>query len=354
MYIRQIADPIQWNAALFDLPAPHVLQTWEWGAFKAKYGWTPIRLLFEEDGRARAAALTLQRRWPRLPLSIMYVPKGPAMDFDDVVLLDRVLAELEALARRRRAIFLKIDPDVKADTPQGEAVVAALRRRGWRASAEQIQFRNTMTLDLTPSEDELLAAMKSKTRYNIRLAGRKGVVARPGGADDLPRIYGMYAETAARDDFIIRPFDYYRDAWGDFVVAGLAQPFVAEFEGELLAALILFRFGRTAWYMYGASSNRQRNRMPNHLLQWEAMRWARREGCTLYDFWGAPDEMDESDPMWGVYRFKAGFGGRLVRHIGAYDYPVSRPLYWFYTVAMPRYLERLRARHRRGREREGG
>jgi lipid II:glycine glycyltransferase (peptidoglycan interpeptide bridge formation enzyme) len=89
--------------------------------------------------------------------------------------------------------------------------------------------------------------------------------------------------------------------------------------------------------------------MPNHLLQWEAIRWARTEGCTSYDFWGAPDNMDESDPMWGVYRFKAGFGGRFVRHIGAYDFPVSRLLYWFYSVAMPRYLDRLRARHRRAR-----
>ncbi len=347
MQILHIADPTQWNAALLTLPAPHVLQTWEWGAFKAKYGWTPCHILFEENGRACAAALTLQRRWPRLPLSVMYVPKGPVLDFDDAALLDRVLGELEALARRRRAIFVKIDPDVEADTPQGRAVVGALRRRGWRASAEHIQFRNTMTLDLTPDEDALLSAMKSKTRYNIRLAGRKDVVVRPGGPDDLPPIYEMYAETAARDDFIIRPLDYYRDAWGDFVAAGLAQPFVARFEGEFLAALILFRFGRTAWYMYGASSGRHRNHMPNHLLQWEAIRWARAQGCTHYDFWGAPDELDGADPMWGVYRFKAGFGGRFVRHIGAYDYPVSRPVYWLYTVVMPRYLDRLRARHHR-------
>ena len=354
MCIRQVTDPTEWNAALLRLPTLHVLQTWEWGAFKGKHGWTPTRLLFEQNGHIRAAALALQRRWPRLPLSVMYVPKGPTLDFNDAALFDRVLAELEALARQRRAIFVKIDPDVASDTPQGEAVVAALRRRGWRAPAEQIQFRNTMTLDLTLSEDALLAATKSKTRYNIRLAGRKGVVARPVDPDDLPRIYDLYAETAARDDFIIRPFDYYRGAWGDFVAAGLAQPFVAEFEGELLAALILFRFGRTAWYMYGASSNRHRNRMPNHLLQWEAIRWARTEGCTLYDFWGAPDQVNEADPMWGVYRFKAGFGGRLVRHIGAYDYPVLRLLYWLYTVAMPRYLDRLRARHRLARAGDAG
>lgn len=347
MFAHPVTDPTQWNAALLELPAPHVLQTWEWGAFKAKYGWTPTRLLFEEDGCVRAAASVLQRRWPRLPLSVMYVPKGPILNFDDPALLDRVLGELEALARRRRVIFIKVDPDVDAGSSQGQAVVAALQRRGWRASAEQIQFRNTMTLDLTADDATLLDRMKSKTRYNIRLARRKGVVVRPGGPEDLPCIYHMYAQTAARDDFIIRPFDYYRDAWGDFVAAGLAQPLVAEFEGEPLAALILFRFGRTAWYFYGASSNRHRNRMPNHLLQWEAMRWARAQGCTLYDLWGAPDELDESDPMWGVYRFKASFGGCFARRIGAYDYPISRSRYWFYTVVMPRYLAHLRVRHRR-------
>lgn len=351
MPIQQVTDPIQWNTALTALPTPHVLQTWEWGAFKAKYGWTPTRLLFEENGHIHAAASVLQRRWPRLHLSVMYVPKGPTLNFGNAALLEHTLAELEALARRRRAISIKIDSDVESDTQQGRAVVAALRRRGWRASSEQIQFRNTVTLDLTSEEKALLAAMKSKTRYNIRLAGRKGIIVRPGGPDDMPLIYEMYAQTALRDDFIIRPFDYYCDAWGDFVTAGLAQPFVAEFKGEPLAALILFRFGHTAWYMYGASSNRHRNWMPNHLLQWEAIRWAMAQGCTLYDFWGAPDELDESDPMWGVYRFKTGFGGRFVRHIGAYDYPVSRPLYWIYTLAMPHYLDYLRARHRRASRR---
>lgn len=345
MRILPITTPSEWNAALLRLPSPHVLQTWEWGAFKAKYGWSPTRLLFEENGRVRAAASVLQRRWPRLPLSVIYVPQGPVLDFDDADLLDSVLAELEALARRRRSIFVKIDPGVEADTPQGEAVVAALRHRGWRLSAEQIQFRNTMTLDLRPDEETLLMNMKSKTRYNIRLAGRKGLLVRPGDLDDLPSIYHTYAQTAARDEFIIRPLDYYHDAWGEFIAAGLAQPFVAEFEGEFLAALILFHFGRAAWYMYGASSDKHRNLMPNHRLQWEAMRWAKAQGCTLYDFWGAPDELDKSDPMWGVYRFKQGFGGRFVPHIGAYDYPVSPLLYRFYTIIMPRYLDFLRSRH---------
>ena len=120
---------------------------------------------------------------------------------------------------------------------------------------------------------------------------------------------------------------------------------MAEVDGEVVAGLILFVFGPSAWYMVGASSDRQRQFMPNHLLQWEAIRLAISLGCTVYDLWGAPDTLDEADPMWGVWRFKEGLGARFAPHIGAWDYPVSKPLYWLYTTAMPRVLETMRRRH---------
>jgi len=250
---------------------------------------------------------------------------------------------LQDVACQEGAIFIKVDPDVAADD---EVVVRCLASRGWRLSSEQIQFRNTILLDLSASEDDLLAAMKSKTRYNIRLAQRKGVEILSGSLDDLPLLYVMYAETSRRAGFVIRPYDYYEDAWGWFMGEGLAQILLARFEGEPLAGVVIFRFGDTAWYMYGASTDRHRNLMPTYLLQWEAIRWAKAHGCTTYDMWGAPDVPEESDPMWGVYRFKAGFGGQFVQHIGAYDYPASSRLYWLYTILMPRYLDFLRARHK--------
>jgi lipid II:glycine glycyltransferase (peptidoglycan interpeptide bridge formation enzyme) len=270
----------------------------------------------------------------------MYVPKGPALDYADPQLLQRVLADLEHHARRQRAILLKIDPDT--DSSQ---VSEALGDRGWRYSSEQIQFRNTALLDLTPSEDGLLAAMKSKTRYNIRLAARKGVVVRAGAGRDLPSFYEMYAETGHRDGFLIRPFDYYCDVWQTFLDAGLAHVLLAEVEGETVAGVILFRFEDRAWFMYGASTAQHRNRMPNYALQWEAIRWAKSVGCTVYDMWGAPDTLDERDRLWGVWRFKEGLGAQFAPHIGAYDYPASRPLYWAYQVALPRYLAYLRRQH---------
>jgi len=342
--VIEITERDLWNKALLKLPCDHVLQSYEWGQFKAQYAWEPLRLLFEEDGLVRAAASILRRKFPYLPLCIMYVPKGPALDYGDDELLQRVLSTLEDVARRYHAVFIKIDPDVclEDSSHPSAQVTTTLESRGWRPSSEQIQFRNTILTDLTREEDELLKAMKSKTRYNVHLAERRGVKVRLGGLADLPLFYEMYVETSSRDQFIIRPFVYYRDAWKTFVEANLAQLFIAEYEGQFLAGLILFRFGEKVWYMYGASRALHRNLMPNHLLQWEAMRWAKAQGCTVYDSWGAPDVQDESDPLWGVHRFKEGFGGQLARHIGAYDYPASRLLHRFYAVAVPRYLEVLR------------
>ena len=220
-----------------------------------------------------------------------------------------------------------------------------LIRRGWRFSTEQIQFRNTVIIDLKPDLDDLLAAMKSKWRYNIRLAKRRGVTVRPGTPADVAGFYGMYAETARRDGFLIRPRAYYEDVWLRFLETDQAELWLASVEDEPVAGLMLFVFAGTAWYMYGASTGQHRHLMPNHLLQWTALCQAKARGCSRYDMWGAPDVFDESDSMWGVYRFKQGFGGQVVQGLGAFDYPVQPALYGTFMVAMPKartWLRRLK------------
>jgi len=337
----------EWDRALVELPAPHLLQTWEWGAFKSRHGWQATRYLWVDRGTEPplAAASVLTRRVGPLPVAVMYVPKGPVLDYTNRDHLGLVLDHLEALARQTRAAFIKIDPDVVPDTDAGQVLLDTLRWRGWQSSDEEIQFRNTVLLELTPSLDDLLMNMKSKWRYNVRLARRKGVTVRPGSRDDLSLLYDIYADTADRGEFVIRPESYYQDAWGSFIEAGLAQPLIAEVEEEPVAMLIVYRFDERAYYIYGGSRTIHRDKMPNNLLQWEAIKWAKERGCTVYDMWGAPDELDESDPMWGVYRFKKGFGGRFVEHIGAWDYAPSRPIYWLYTVIMPHVLASMRWLH---------
>jgi lipid II:glycine glycyltransferase (peptidoglycan interpeptide bridge formation enzyme) len=354
--VTHATDRTAWDEALAMLPHPHILQTWDWGDFKSRWGWQVTRLQFAQDGQPVAAAQVLRRKLVRTPLSVTYVPKGPAMDYADTGLMGHVLAALEGQARQERSLFVKIDRDVQLGigpvesppSPQAAAVLDVLSCRGWISSKEQIQFKNTVVVDLTPDEGALLARMKPKTRYNIRLAERRGVEIRHGDESGLEVFYRLYHHTAQRDGFLIRPAAYYLDVWTQFLRAGRAHLLLADVEGELTAGLMLFHFGRTAWYMYGASSNRHRKLMPNHLLQWQAMRLAKELACTRYDMWGAPDHFSEQDSMWGVYRFKVGFGGETIRGLGAYDYPSSRWLYWAYATAMPRVLALMRRRHQTG------
>ena len=214
---------------------------------------------------------------------------------------------------------------------------------GWRYSNEQIQFANTVMLDLSATEDELLARMKPKTRYNVRLAERKGVKVRQGSAHDLDLLYQLYAETSVRDGFVIRSIDYYHTLWNTFLKAGMVDILIAEVDEQPIAALILFKFQRKAWFLYGMSREMHRDKMPNYLLQWEAIRQSKRAGCHTYDLWGAPYQFVESDPLWGVYRFKDGLGGQVVRHIGAWDLPVRMTGYRLFTQLLPRVLAVMRS-----------
>ena len=363
----------EWNTLVSRLSSAHLLQSWEWAGVKAAYGWKPMPVFWPNtNGGADAAAMVLKRqvlsRGFAARLCILYIPKGPLLASSDASLTARVLDELQGFARKQGAILLKVDPDVvlglgvpgEADAQElgiGGAFRDDLTRRGWRLSGDQIQFKNTVMIDLEPSESELLERMKQKTRYNVRLAERKGVVVRSGTLQDLELLYRMYAETSVRDAFVIRDGAYYRLVWETFMKqpAGSAQPgaepLIAEVDGEPVAAIFLFYFAKRAYYLYGMSRELHRDRMPNYLLQWEAMKRAKARGCSIYDLWGAPDEFKEGDSMWGVFRFKEGLGGQVMRTLGAWDYPASPIWYQTYTQIVPRILDIMRARGRARTER---
>jgi lipid II:glycine glycyltransferase (peptidoglycan interpeptide bridge formation enzyme) len=152
----------------------------------------------------------------------------------------------------------------------------------------------------------------------------------------------MYAHTSVRDDFLIRSKNYYQEVWEQFFTAGLAEPLIAEVEGAPVGAVVIFRFGGRAWYIHGMSLDEHREKMFNYRLQWEAMLHSKEAGCREYDMWGAPDEFNEDGRLWGVYRFKDGFGGKIVRTLGAWDYPVKPFLYKSYTQILPRILGWMR------------
>jgi lipid II:glycine glycyltransferase (peptidoglycan interpeptide bridge formation enzyme) len=148
----------------------------------------------------------------------------------------------------------------------------------------------------------------------------------------------MYAQTAARDGFIIREEEYYLRVWAKFMQRGMAIPLIAEVDKQTVAGLVLFIFGKSAWYLYGMSTQIHRDKMPNYLLQWVAMQKAKAAGCERYDLWGAPDIFDESDSMYGVFRFKDGLGGEVLRTSGAWDFVVQPFYYFLYQQVLPKIL----------------
>jgi peptidoglycan pentaglycine glycine transferase (the first glycine) len=358
--------PQSWNELISYLPLAHLLQTWEWSQVKAKYGWQAMPFIWQgEMGEPVAAAMVLKRVIPvggfGKKMCVLYVPKGPLIDWDDAALRIRVMDDLHAFAKRQGAIFIKIDPDVALGTgvPGGEqavefaggqAVRSELEHRGWKFSQDQIQFRNTVLVDLTSPEDELLRRMKQKTRYNIRLAQKKGVTVRAGTLDDLPLLFHMYAETSVRDGFLIREEGYYQTVWRSFMGSSVSpvslQPFaehlIAEVDGEPVGAVSLFYFAGQAIYLFGMYREIHREKMPNYLLQWEAMQRAKTLGCRIYNLWGAPDEFNTSDGLWGVFRFKEGLGGYVSRTIGAWDYTPNPLLYKLYTEVLPHIMDIMR------------
>lgn len=307
-------DREAWNAFVAGSPYGHILQSWEWGEVKSRSGWEVVRLTVGEPGRIRAAAQVLVRRLPAGFGRLAYVPRGPVLDYGDPELLRVMMRALGDIADQYRVISLKIEPEVV----EPSTVSTELSRLGL-ASAPPVQMRSTIWVDLTPNEDQILARQKQKTRYNTRLAARKGVSVLAGGVEDIPAWYGMYRLTAERDGFSIHGEEYYRTIFEILGPRDMARLLLAYHEGELLAGIIVFMFGSKAQYMYGASSNHKRNLMAPYLVQWEGMRWARARAATVYDLWGIPDVLEESEDLWGVYRYKRGYGGEIVRYIGAFD-----------------------------------
>jgi len=365
-----------WNQTLGSFSESHLLQSSQWAEVKTRFGWQPFYLVWdqsgndlefkvhsEEESRGKntvAAALILERKAFR-GLSVMYVPKGPILqDWSDDQLRQRVLSDLENFAKESGAVHIKIDPDIvigrgvpgevdEEPVPQGKLIEGEFSARGWLFSSDQIQYRNTFLIDLRQEEDQLMNRMKSKTRYNIRLASRKGITIRYGEDADLEYLYNMYADTSLRGGFTIRGEEYYNYLWQTFLgedldseIDAIAQPIIAEFDGKPVAAAVMFRFGGRAWYLHGMSLPEHSDKMATYLIQWEGMRWAKENGCVSYDMWGAPDQFNSDDSMWGVYRFKRGFGGEVTRTIGAWDFPVKPILYQAYTRVLPVLLNGMR------------
>lgn len=319
----------------------HVLQTWGWGELKSKTGWKPWRLALEDRGEIVAAISILERKIPVVGIPIFYASRGPVLDWTDHELFDALLLEIKKLAKKRGAVFLKIDPDIPSADQDLEDY---LKSRGFRSAEtgkgfEGVQPKYVFRLDISPDEETLMAQMHQKTRYNVKLATKKGVVIRVGTKEDLPAFYRVLKETTERDKFLVRAYSYFEDMYDELHAAGMAELFIAEYEGQIIAGTLALIIGEKAWYLYGASSNSHRNVMPNYLIQWEMIRWAKAKGCTLYDFRGVPGHLTEDNPLYGLYRFKKGFNGEYTEFIGEWDLVYRPVVYFLWNTLEPVYSD---------------
>ncbi|AEE16799.1 lipid II:glycine glycyltransferase FemX [Treponema brennaborense] len=324
------------------------LQSSFWADFKAAHGWRAFRFACSKPLRFDASVLI---RTFRVPLagcvSVAYVPMGidlpnsviPVPDPAEYAQLLKDFAHALKPSLPRHTLCMRFDPPIDLFSPaERDAYAAALTAaRSCRKALQDIQPPDTVLLNLSHTEDELLENMKPKWRYNIRLAQKKGVAVRVGTPDDIDIFYDLYKTTAERDGIAIHAKTYYRDllerSGGDDIRVTL---YIASHEDTPLAAIITLFSSREAVYLYGASSNEKRNLMPAYLLQWTAVCDAKKYGAAFYDFYGMPPTDDESHPMHGLYRFKTGFGGTIVHRPGSIDVPLSG-LYGAYACA-----ERLR------------
>jgi len=369
----RVADAEEHLAFLATQPSASFLQTPAWGRVKAE--WRHESVVWERGGEVVGAALVLYRQLPKVRRYLAYLPEGPVIDWADDDLaawLDPLVAHL----KRQGAFGVRMGPPVvtrrwdaaavKAgiaddavhrlgDLPPtergrtGAAVVSQLHELGWRLqgseggfAAGQPRYNFHLPLveaDGTPrTEAQVLAGMNQLWRRNIKKADKAGVTVTRGDLGDLDRFHALYVHTAERDGFTPRPLSYFR-VMGEALSAedpDRFQVWLAEHEGDLVAATIAIRVGTHAWYSYGASSTEKREVRGSNAVQWAMVRHALAAGARVYDLRGITDTLTSGDPHLGLIQFKVGTGGEAVEYAGEWDLPINRVLYAAFDTYMKR------------------
>jgi len=330
--IQEITDREQWNSFLISQPRGHLLQSYEWGELNKYLGGRIYRLGALENGRMVGAILLTVAPVP-VPVPIpgfhpnwLYCSRGPTVERFDSPALPALIEHVQPIARREHAIVLRLEPNIADDDPDMDKWIAAYRALGFQTNPISVHGRRSWVLDIRPSAEQLLANFKMTWRQNVRTAERKGVTIRKAESEaDFDAYYDLLKVTSERDAFFIHSKDYHKEILRQFASKGDAILYLAEHEGEALAAKMLIRFGDWCWDMFGATSNNKRNLKAAYLLQYRCISWAQEQGCSYFDFRTIPEVLEPGEEMWGVYEYKKGFGGFSRLNIPTQEY-VYRPL----------------------------
>lgn len=315
--IREIDDK---NKEQFNKLALHPLQSWEWGEFRKKTGIEVVRLgRHKEDKLIETAQITIHQI-PFTKYTIGYFPKGNAPS-------QEMIKALTELGKKYNCIFIKLEPNIQKD-------IKILRYEDIKTSPHPLFTKYTFQLDLTKSEEELLKNMYSKTRYNIRVAEKHGVMVKQDDSNKAFETYlALMQETTKRQKYFAHTEHYHRLMWETLEPSGIAHLLEADYQGQTLVSWVVFLFNGILYYPYGASSNLYRNVMASNLMMWEVIKWGKKNGAKLFDMWGAlgPDPNPE-DSWYGFHRFKQGYGVKHIEFIGSYDLVINRNLYMIYNL----------------------
>ena len=319
----------EYEAFVQSHPKGNFAQSYLWGKQKPMWQWDAIAVR-GEDGAIRGSLAVMTRKVPGIGRTLMYGCRGPVCDLDDRETFSQLLDGAKVLAKKYKSYVIKIDPDVPSSNT---AFSSMLQSFGFRAKErgknfEAIQPRYVFRLNVEgKTEEELLANFHQKWRYNIRLAERKGVTVRICGKEMVPAFSDLMLTTGVRDGFVTRKPEYFAamlDNLGEH-----ARLYMAFDPNDTpIAGTLAIHYGDKVWYLYGASSNEHRNLMPNYLLQWRMIQWAVETNCRIYDFRGVSGDVSEDNPLYGLFRFKQGFGGDFTEFVGEMDLVLSPVIYW--------------------------
>lgn len=294
----------------------HFMQTSAWADLKTQFGWKHLGFYFVQDGETKIGAFSVLIK-QKLGIKILYVPRGPVCDYNNTDHVQTCLAEIKKLAQQHKAFFIRISPKLLEPTP----IIDMLKKQQFILSNKQLQTKETIRIDLTKETETLLASFHEKTRYNIRLAGKKGVTVTPLKTPaELDRYYAIMQSMAVRQYYTLQDKAYYQYIWEKLVPLGKAQIYLARSGETIIGGVVVFLSPDTAYYMYGAFDYEYRNLMGNYLVHWQIMQEAKAKDLSWYDLQGIPKIKDENHPAYGFYRFKKGFNGEEVEFIGEYDF----------------------------------
>jgi lipid II:glycine glycyltransferase (peptidoglycan interpeptide bridge formation enzyme) len=315
---------------LYNSVVHHPLQSWEWGEFRSKTGLKVERIGFFDGGKLKKAFQVTFHPIPFFGKTVGYLPRADMPD-------DEQLSALRQIGLGENALFVKLEPNVaeKVDSPSAHHHISEFLSQHDAVPGRPLFTQYSFQLDLTKPEDELMANLNSKTRYNVNLAQKKGVqIVENTSAEGMAEYVKILKETTQRQGFYAHTDNYFQTMWETLGQSGMMRIFHATYEGQILVAWVMFVFNGILYYPYGASRSANRDVMASNLMMWEMIRYGKSQGCTMFDMWGSlGPEPDPKDPWFGFHRFKKGYGGDLVRFIGTYDLVTDFPLYKIFRVA---------------------